>query len=535
MNFEKEPKKLKAINLSLKEIKQLSCRKCQSNNYVKAGKNSSGKQQYRCKDCESIFVKNPKVNSHLKVSEDVWLASEIGLLVNQSEARTKISFINIQQDWLKNIAKKFVKYIASTRNHRTIRRYISTINSFSRFIAEQYPEIFSMNQIDRSVIVDFIEYITKHKWTEQHRNKQLENLQVLFETGIRNQWFNLQPYLIYPEDKSKKICRNPRYIPEEVMQQLNSNLDKLPEPIMRMVLVLQECGLRIGELCNLQFDCLRRDIHGDFYLQFMRWKMKKESSIPISRELAKVIQEQQKYIRDNLGQKFNYLFCAREPGNKRSQFIPKPKMILADSFVNALKRLAEQLDIKDSSGNRWNFQSHQFRHTVGTRMVNNDVPMHIIQRYLGHESPTMTQVYAYIHDKTLKKEIAKYHDNRVVNIAGEVVESTNPELDNDLELHLLKKKVLAQSLPNGSCARPIVLGECPHANACFTCGDFRTTVEFLDQHKSQLEETEKLVKNAEENGWKRHAEMNTKVRDNLQKIITTLESGNKDVVSGGDN
>ncbi|MGL6340548.1 MAG: integrase, partial [Waterburya sp.] len=70
---------------------------------------------------------------------------------------------------------------------------------------------------------------------------------------------------------------------------------------------------------------------------------------------------------------------------------------------------------------------------------------------------------------------------------------------------------------------------------CFTCGDFRTTVEFLDQHKSQLEETEKLVKNAEENGWKRHAEMNTKVRDNLQKIITTLESGNKDVVSGGDN
>ena len=168
-------------------------------------------------------------------------------------------------------------------------------------------------------------------------------------------------------------------------------------------------------------------------------------------------------------------------------------------------------------------------------MINNGVPQHIIQRYLGHEFPKMTSIYAHIHDQTLKKEIAKYHDSRVVNIAGEVVESTTSGLDNDLDLHLLKKKVLAQSLPNGSCARPIVLGECPHANACLTCGDFRTTIEFLYQHKAQLKETEKLVKIAEEKGWKRHGEMNTKVRDNLKKIITTLESGSKDIVSGGDN
>jgi len=166
-------------------------------------------------------------------------------------------------------------------------------------------------------------------------------------------------------------------------------------------------------------------------------------------------------------------------------------------------------------------------------MINSGVPQHIIQRYLGHETPAMTSVYAHIHDQTLKKEIAKYHDSRVINVAGEVVESKTPELDNDLDLHLLKKKVLAQSLPNGSCARPIVLGECPHANACLTCDDFRTTIEFLDQHKAQLEETEKLVQNAEEKGWKRHEEINTKVRDNLNKIITTLESGNKDIVSGG--
>jgi len=66
------------------------------------------------------------------------------------------------------------------------------------------------------------------------------------------------------------------------------------------------------------------------------------------------------------------------------------------------KGLAEEFNITDSLGKRWNFQTHQFRHTVETRMVNSGVPMHIIQRYLGHESPAMTQVYAHIHGKKKK-------------------------------------------------------------------------------------------------------------------------------------
>ncbi|WP_240047037.1 tyrosine-type recombinase/integrase, partial [Staphylococcus aureus] len=40
--------------------------------------------------------------------------------------------------------------------------------------------------------------------------------------------------------------------------------------------------------------------------------------------------------------------------------------------------------------------AHAFRHTVGTRMINNGVPQHIVQKFLGHESPEMTARYAHI-------------------------------------------------------------------------------------------------------------------------------------------
>ncbi len=86
---------------------------------------------------------------------------------------------------------------------------------------------------------------------------------------------------------------------------------------MRMVLVTQECGLRIGELCQLPLDCLKQDSKGGWFIQFMRWKLKFETTLPISIELAQVIKEQQKYIKRHLGKKYQYLFCANQgPGSK---------------------------------------------------------------------------------------------------------------------------------------------------------------------------------------------------------------------------
>ncbi|NEU75465.1 tyrosine-type recombinase/integrase [Hassallia byssoidea VB512170] len=53
-------------------------------------------------------------------------------------------------------------------------------------------------------------------------------------------------------------------------------------------------------------------------------------------------------------------------------------------------------------------------------MINNGVPQHIVQRYLGHESPTMTATYAYIFDKTLKNEFIKFKD-KIVDVTGKTI------------------------------------------------------------------------------------------------------------------
>jgi len=361
--------------------------------------------------------------------------------------------------------------------------------------------------------LEYFNHLNKRQLKASSKIDRLVVLKLFFETGVVNKWFQVPSYLIRSEDLPKKVKSLPRYIPEEVMQQLNQHLDALPEPVMRMVLVIQECGLRIGELLELPINCLKPDAKGDWYIQFRRGKILKEDTLPISRELAVVIQEQQQYIRQELGEGFRYLFCARQSNSWRNEnnFLPQPRVMSINSFVDFLKRLAREFDIRDNSGKCWNFQTHQFRHTVGTRMINNGVPQHIVQRYLGHESPTMTAVYAYIHDQTLKKEIAKYHDSRVVNITGAVVKSDNPELEHDADLQWFRKKVLAQALPNGYCSLPMG-ASCLKANACLTCGDFRTTKEFLSLHKEQLERTQEILEKARANEWERQVQINEDVK-----------------------
>jgi integrase/recombinase XerD len=153
-------------------------------------------------------------------------------------------------------------------------------------------------------------------------------------------------------------------------------------------------------------------------------------------------------------------------------------------------------------------------------MINNGVPQPIIQRYLGHTSPEMTNRYAQIHDQTMKKEYAKY-TGRKINISGQVVEE---ETHVDVaDLQWMKKNILAQTLPNGYCGLPMVAGSCPHANACLACSHFRTDASFLSQHKAQLAATEEVLEVARANNWNRQIDMNTQVRDNLKKIIIALE------------
>ena len=165
--------------------------------------------------------------------------------------------------------------------------------------------------------------------------------------------------------------------------------------------------------------------------------------------------------------------------------------------------------------------AHRFRHTLGTRLINQGVPQHVVQRLLGHASPQMTATYARLHDNTVRQAFEAFCATRV-NINGEHLpfEPQAPTSDAEWVKHHLSR--IQSSLPNGFCGRP-PQQDCPHPNACLTCADFQTTVEFLPTHHHQADQTRRLIAAAEGDGRRRLADNHRVVLGHLERIIDALE------------
>jgi len=121
----------------------------------------------------------------------------------------------------------------------------------------------------------------------------------------------------------------------------------------------------------------------------------------------------------------------------------------------------------------------------------------------------------------MKEKLSEYLKGTLVDVMGKAVAETGPLDTGDLQW--FTRNVLVQALTNGYCAIPIIAGPCPHPNTCLNCAHFRTDITFLETHKSELRETDRVITKATANGWVRQIEMNERKGNSLVNIITSLE------------
>ena len=440
--------------------------------------------------------------------KDVWDLRRMSIPVSPSLSDTTLNFSSIQQLWLRKAAKTYLQYCLAIYADGTCRTRLQSITCFSEFLSQEQPKA-TAKAITRKLLLKYLSYLPQ-RLSIATRKGNVINVRTFLEMAAREQWLPIgSEQMIYDEEVPQPPKPQPRYIPSAVLDQLNRHLGNLKAPWMQMVLILQECGMRLSELLGLPLDCLTQDARGTFYLRFMQGKMKREHTIPVSQEIARIIQEQQETVRD--GQPPSTILFPN----------PRGQVYKQSTFTQRINRLAYNHEIRDGSGKLFRFQSHQFRHTVGTRMINLGVPHHIIQRYLGHLGPEMTSRYAHIHDATMKEKLSEYLQGTLVDVTGKTVPENGPLDTGDLQW--FTRNVLAQALTNGYCAIPVVAGPCPHPNACLNCAHFRTDISFLEIHKTELRETERVIAKANANGWMRQIEMNEQKRNNLFNIITSLE------------
>ena len=453
-----------------------------------------------------------------EMERDIWNLRKLGYAVTQSKMTYLLNFASITQPWLRSLAKDFIKYNLTLHGTDDCRQKIISLRRFSQFLDKQAPTVQSW-QIDRALIVKYISYLGTTGDSTQARHRALVQLRLFLEVSAHQLQKPLpKERVLFDDDLPKRPEPLPREIPEGVLVQLREHLDTLPTTLLRMVVILLECGMRIGELCQLSLDCLIRDDKQEWYLRLYQSKKKEEHVIPLVNEhVIGAIQAQQQEIRDRFGAQCPYLF----PSIRSSQ-LPYKKSYVA----HRLNMWAVEHQIVDSTGKLYRFQSHQFRHTVGMRLINDGVSLDTISRLFNHESLSMTQRYARKRAAKVREELERVHRKRkTVNAQGEIVKGDAQA--NHPDVQMIRKGVRGQTLAVGGCGRLVILGECNYANKCLTCPMWLTSTEDLPALRSFHERSLRLLQRATAIENQVVVQQQKHIISNLAVRITSLETGDE--------
>jgi integrase len=445
---------------------------------------------------------------------DVWQMRRLGF-----EGSRTLRFDAIPQRWMRELAKRWIRWrVASGLGLEAAARPVRVITRFARFLA--CTGIERISEIDRAVLERYLADLhAEMAGNQQRQGSHIGLLNGFFAAIRQHRWDTSLPAgaMFFTEDYPKRAQRLPRALAEHVMTQVESadSLDHWDNPAYRLVtVILMRCGLRVSDALRLSADCVVTDADGAPYLRYFNHKMKRDALVPIDEEL-----------RDLLGGQ-RHRTTERWPAGTPVLF-PRPTRnldgtapISSSTYRLALYRWLESCNIRDEHDHPVRLTPHQWRHTLGTRLINRDVPQEVVRRILDHESPQMTAHYARLHDTTVRRH---WEAARKVNIKGETVtlDPSGPLAEAAWAKQRLGRAT--QALPNGYCGLPVQKA-CPHANACLTCPMFLTTPEFLPQHREHRRQVLQIITAAEARGHQRLLEMNQQVLANLDRIITGLHA-----------
>lgn len=446
---------------------------------------------------------------------DLWRLREMGATDHPSRSENTLNFANLNPLWLRDAAKICFRRYVLNKSVSGARRKINAIKKFGSFVAQRRRRL-RPEQISRDVLLEFVDYLSAEKIKSSVRRAYLEELCAFFRQCYHNKWLALrQPLFLFQEDFPRKRRNTDRSIPQFVLNQLEAVLHHMPADLRRMTVIIRECGMRVSELCELKIDCLERKPDGIYVLRYTQRKTRRDHLIPVSEEIAEVIEQQRAEILSG-GVYTDYLFPARD-GNRPTQ---------CETFNTRLNFYAKENKITDQSGKLWRFRSHAFRHSVGTKLINQGTPLDYVQRFLGHSTLRSTFNYVHLNSKTKQAAFEKYLSQRgeLSKITDININRRRPETSAAAELQRDKKYILAQSLPNGYCALPAISPSCPHANSCLSCASFKTDASFLPGHKSHLGRIKHLVQISRNDGASQQAEINEKTMKKLKVIIKEITS-----------
>jgi len=413
----------------------------------------------------------------------------------------------------------YLERLVATHARGTITGTASRLAHFGRFLAVADPGLASVADLDRRRHIE--PYLTAVAAATSSRDGQPLSpserrgrvLAISCFLGDIGEWgWPEAPHrrLVFRGDIPRLPRTLPRYLPPDADRRLSGALEASPNRLAADALLLQRaCGLRIGELVDLELDAVHEVPGQGAWLKVPLGKLDSERMVPLDEETVALLDR---------------IVACRSPGRPlRHPRTGRPTEFLLTHHGGRLSvyGLRDELARAARAAGLGHVTPHQLRHTYATALVNAGVSLQSLMALLGHVSAEMSLRYGRLFDATVRTEY-----ERALVLAKERLGPLLPVLPAQAVAGDWRVAPAIKSrLGGGFCIRAPAQGACPYANICEHCPAFRTDAGHLPALAAQRLDAQALAADAEARGWITEAERHRRLIERLDAHIAGAETG----------
>jgi site-specific recombinase XerD len=433
----------------------------------------------------------------------------------------------IVQPQIREVVLRYLNTVAATLRPNTVELRTDSLISFAEYLAAHHPDVRRLTQLTRGHMEAFLIYNHGRPWRGRVARDQPVSQCVSKRTVIDLRCFldDLALWgwaerptgrLLFPTDIPRLDKPLPRALPPDADRDLMSAIAELADPFARTALtILRGTGIRLGELLDLELDCVWDSASHGSWLKIPIGKLGTERTVPLDADTLAALDEwmqlrgpQRALPHPRLQRPADFLFVER--GRRLS----------ADRLRQGLDHAAAAAGLPGRDGQPRHVTPHQLRHSYATSLINAGMSLQALMALLGHVSTEMTLRYAALAAPTIRAAYEEAMGKARTRLTLTIAPVGKPIVPD--RIAWLREEMLKTRVAHGYCSRQLTAEACPYANICEQCDNFVSAPEFIPALQAQLADATALRDDAAERGWHTEVARHSRVIASIERHLTRL-------------